>query len=146
MPTLSLTKKIERLAALKREGAKIAALTAYDYPTARLLDESGVDLILVGDSLGMVVCGLAMAPIFPTLIATTPERVGLHHTGNVVGFQIAAATLGASLVPAATGVAVARFGLEAVAPAVLAGAVALAGLHEILVRIPQSARDAQPIG
>ena len=35
----------------------IAALTAYDYPMARLLDEAGVSLLLVGDSLGMVVLG-----------------------------------------------------------------------------------------
>src|SRR3982074_2616588 len=38
---------------------KIVCLTAYDYPTARLLDEAGVDVILVGDSLGMVVLGHA---------------------------------------------------------------------------------------
>lgn len=43
--------------ALKARGEKIAALTAYDYPTARLLDECGVPLLLVGDSLGMVVLG-----------------------------------------------------------------------------------------
>ena len=41
----------------KARGERIAALTAYDYPTARLLDEAGVPFILVGDSLGMVVLG-----------------------------------------------------------------------------------------
>jgi 3-methyl-2-oxobutanoate hydroxymethyltransferase len=43
--------------AMKKRGAKIAALTAYDYPMTKLLDEAGVPLLLVGDSLGMVVLG-----------------------------------------------------------------------------------------
>jgi 3-methyl-2-oxobutanoate hydroxymethyltransferase len=42
---------------MKEQGEKIAVLTAYDYPTARLVDEAGVPVILVGDSLGMVVLG-----------------------------------------------------------------------------------------
>jgi 3-methyl-2-oxobutanoate hydroxymethyltransferase len=42
---------------MKAGGQKIASLTAYDFPTARLLDEAGIPLLLVGDSLGMVVLG-----------------------------------------------------------------------------------------
>ena len=43
--------------AMKQRGEKIVMLTAYDYPSARIADEAGVDMILVGDSLGMVVLG-----------------------------------------------------------------------------------------
>ena len=45
------------LRAMKARGERIPSLTAYDYPTAKLLDEAGIPLILVGDSLGMVVLG-----------------------------------------------------------------------------------------
>jgi 3-methyl-2-oxobutanoate hydroxymethyltransferase len=55
---------------------KITCLTAYDYPTARLLDEAGVDVLLVGDSLGMVVLGHES-----TLPVTIEEM--LHHTRAV---------------------------------------------------------------
>jgi 3-methyl-2-oxobutanoate hydroxymethyltransferase len=48
---------VQSIREIKERGSKIAALTAYDYPTAKLLDEAGVPLILVGDSLGMVVLG-----------------------------------------------------------------------------------------
>ena len=51
-------------------------LTAYDYPTARLLDESGVDVLLVGDSLGMVVLG------FPDTTHVTLDHM-LHHVAAV---------------------------------------------------------------
>ncbi len=61
----------------KERGERITALTAYDYPTARLLDEAGVDIILVGDSLGMVVLGYE-----DTTQVTLQEVV--HHTRAVV--------------------------------------------------------------
>src|SRR5471032_583159 len=48
---------IQTIRAMKSRGEKITALTAYDFPMAKLLDEAGVPLILVGDSLGMVVLG-----------------------------------------------------------------------------------------
>lgn len=47
----------EAIRAMKNRGEKIAALTAYDFPMAKLLDQVGVPFILVGDSLGMVVLG-----------------------------------------------------------------------------------------
>jgi len=47
----------ETIRAMKARGEKIAALTAYDFPMAKLLDEAGIPFILVGDSLGMVVLG-----------------------------------------------------------------------------------------
>lgn len=58
-PTTANAMKItpEAIRRMKAQGKKIAALTAYDFPMARLLDQAGIPLILVGDSLGMVVLG-----------------------------------------------------------------------------------------
>ena len=59
--------------AMKARGEKIAALTAYDFPMAKLLDETGVPLLLVGDSLGMVVLG------YPDTTHVTMAEME-HHT------------------------------------------------------------------
>ena len=82
--------------------------------------------------LGLALIGFAAGPIFPSLIAATPARVGERHTANAVGLQIAAAVLGASLLPAAVGVAANRLGLESVGPALLSAALILIALHEVL--------------
>src|SRR6266481_3606330 len=59
-----------------QDSTKITCLTAYDYPTARLLDESGVEVLLVGDSLGMVMLG------HETTLPVTVDEM-LHHTRAV---------------------------------------------------------------
>jgi 3-methyl-2-oxobutanoate hydroxymethyltransferase len=61
---------------MKQNGEKIAMLTAYDYPSAKLAEESGVDVILVGDSLGMVVLG------YDSTVPVTVEDM-IHHTKAV---------------------------------------------------------------
>ena len=68
---------IGQLREMKEKGEKIVMLTAYDYATAKLVDEADVPLILVGDSLGMVVLG------YENTIPVTMEEM-LHHTRAVV--------------------------------------------------------------
>jgi 3-methyl-2-oxobutanoate hydroxymethyltransferase len=67
---------ITRIREMKEKGEKIAMLTAYDYSTAKVIDEAGVPLILVGDSLGMVVLG------YESTIPVTMDEM-LHHTRAV---------------------------------------------------------------
>ncbi|HEY7068147.1 MAG TPA: 3-methyl-2-oxobutanoate hydroxymethyltransferase [Chloroflexota bacterium] len=66
-----------QLRQMKERGEKIAMLTAYDYPTARMIDEAGVPTILVGDTLGMVVLG------YDSTIPVRLEDI-IRHTGAVV--------------------------------------------------------------
>jgi len=68
---------ISQIKAMKQKGEKIVMLTAYDYTTAKIVDEIGVPLILVGDSLGMVVLG------YESTIPVTMEEM-IHHTKAVV--------------------------------------------------------------
>ncbi len=68
---------VNQIREMKQKGEKIAVLTAYDYTTAKIIDEAGIPLILVGDSLGMVVLG------YESTIPVTLE-VMLHHAKAVV--------------------------------------------------------------
>jgi 3-methyl-2-oxobutanoate hydroxymethyltransferase len=73
--------------ALKRRGRPIVVVTAYDFPTARLADEAGVDVLLVGDSLGTVVLG------HDSTLPVTMEDM-LHHVKAVVRARPAALVVG----------------------------------------------------
>ena len=68
---------IPEMMQMKRDGHRIAVLTAYDYPTARLVDSGGVDAILVGDSAGVVFSG------YETTLPVTMDEM-LYHTRAVV--------------------------------------------------------------
>src|SRR6266704_1281632 len=68
--------RVPDLRAMKERGEKIAVWTAYDFTMARLLDRAGMDVILVGDSLGMVVLG------YDNTLPVTLEEM-LHHTRAV---------------------------------------------------------------
>jgi len=68
---------INQIKEMKQKGEKITMLTAYDYATAKIIDEAGIPLILVGDSLGMVVLG------YESTIPVTMDDM-LHHTKAVV--------------------------------------------------------------
>ncbi|RKY15302.1 MAG: 3-methyl-2-oxobutanoate hydroxymethyltransferase [Planctomycetota bacterium] len=67
---------IADIARMHEEGERFATITAYDYPTARIVDEAGIPLILVGDSVGMVMLG------YDTTVRVSIDEM-LHHTRAV---------------------------------------------------------------
>ena len=76
-PSTLVPVTVPGLQRMKREGVQIVSVTAYDFSFARLLDEAGVDLLLVGDSLGMVIQGHS------TTLPVTLEHM-IYHTSAVV--------------------------------------------------------------
>jgi len=68
---------ISDIGRMHADGERIAMLTAYDYPTARILDDAGIPMLLVGDSLGQVMLG------YESTVRVTMEEM-LHHTQAVV--------------------------------------------------------------
>ena len=68
---------IPELQAMKSRGEKIAVLTAYDFPFARIMDQAGIDIVLVGDSAGVVTAG------YDTTLPVTMDEM-LYHTRAVV--------------------------------------------------------------
>jgi fucose permease len=100
---------------------------------AILLLDAGSSLTLGA----VAVLGFASGPIFPSLIATTPARVGAAHTANTVGFQIAAAALGQSFLPAGVGVLAQRLGLGVVPCGIFISALVLFAICELVAAMPR---------
>ena len=92
--------------------------------------------------LGLALIGFALAPMFPMMISHTPRRLGAAHAPNAIGFQVAAAGLGLSLLPGLAGVLAENLGLEVIGPFLLVASVVTLLLHEALV----SGKSGQPSG
>jgi fucose permease len=126
-------------------GRIAAGLLPPSLPPARLVRASalgiaaGTALLLVAWSsavalLGLALLGVSAGPVFPTLVAATPGRLGGGHAANAVGLQVAAAALGLSLAPAAVGLLAQRSSLEVVPWTLGACALALLVASESLER------------
>lgn len=79
---------------------------------------------------GLVLLGFAQAPLFPVLVSETPRYIGVAHSQNAVGFQVAGAGLGVAGLPSLAGILATAVGLEVVSPYVLVALVLLFVLHE----------------
>ncbi len=93
-------------------------------------------------SIGVALAGCACGPIFPLLVAITPSRLGPAHAANAVGFQIAAAAVGLSVLPGTVGVAATRWGIETIAFLCFGFAVLLVLMCEASLR---TAPRTQPV-
>jgi fucose permease len=117
-------------------GAAVASRVPAGVLVRRCLLLVGVGLALLAaglapalDVVGLVAAGAAAGPVFPTLIASTPARVGTAHADNAIGFQIAAAALGQSLIPSLLGVVGDGLGLDALAAGLVAAGIVVLIAH-----------------
>jgi len=84
-------------------------------------------------SMGLIVIGLGLAPVFPCLMTMTPRRLGPEHAAHAVGFQVSSGMLGAALVPGLAGLFAEKLGLEVVTQFTLGLAILLFATHELLL-------------
>ncbi|MCC7376565.1 MAG: MFS transporter [Verrucomicrobiales bacterium] len=117
-------------------GRVVVGLSAGNGSPSKLLVRSALGIVvgaalatanlgLTGTLAGILLIGTSCASVFPVLIAVTPSQLAPRHTANAVGFQIAGATLGQSMIPAAMGVAAQHWGVHAIPAAWLAAALLL---------------------
>ena len=87
--------------------------------------------------------GFALAPVFPTLIAATPDRVGPRFAAHAIGFQVAAAAAGIATFPGVVASLARRAGLEIVCTYLIVATIAVLLLHEALTKFTGRAITAQ---
>lgn len=84
---------------------------------------------------GLVLLGLGLAAVYPTLVSLTPRRVGEGRASRAISYQVAAAVLGFALLPAGFGILAEGAGLELLGPVLLAGVVVVAALHRLAAHL-----------
>jgi len=89
---------------------------------------------------GLALIGFSLAPLFPSLISSTPRRVGAAHAANAIGFQVAAGGVGVALLPGFAGVLAESLGLEIVGPFLFAASIVLLLLHEAIAHLSAGTR------
>jgi fucose permease len=135
-------------------GRVLAALIGFRVRPSRLL-RGCIAMVVVGAALlwlnfskelsffGLAVMGFAFAPMFPSLIASTPQRLESDYVAHAMGFQIAASVLGYSLTPAGVGVLAKLRGLEMIPICLFALVLFLFGAFEALNASSRSRETAQ---
>lgn len=108
-------------------------------PASKILDVSvlmalgGIGLLWLDPAqlgvLGLPIAGLGLSAVFPTMVSLTPSRIGRFRSARMVGYQLAAANIGAATMPWTVGLIAGKAGLGSLAPALFAMTSLLAVLH-----------------
>ncbi|MBL9136030.1 MAG: MFS transporter [Verrucomicrobiales bacterium] len=129
------------LAAGHGSPSKLLVVSALGIVAGALMVLSNVGL--AGTLTGILLMGASCAPVFPVLIAVTPHRLDPRHTSHAVGFQIAGATLGQSIIPAGIGIAAQHRSVETIPAVWMITALTLLVLLWIIHRHPRPGSSPQ---
>jgi fucose permease len=123
-------------------GRLVLAPLSGDLRPARLIQLGTIGLVIGGLMMtpdrqwlfqsGLLIFGLSMAPLFPTMMSLTPARLGTSVAIHAIGFQVSAATLGVAAIPTLSGVIAGRTSLAAIPWVIAVGAVILIVLETLL--------------
>ncbi len=84
---------------------------------------------------GLIIIGLGLAPIFPSLMTRTPQRLGVEYASHAIGFQASAGIIGGAAVPGLAGVLAEFQGLTIVSQLVIAASVLMLMTHELVIAV-----------